>query len=293
MNFGRLMTAMVTPFDDNLEINMAETERLVNHLINQGTDTIVVAGTTGESPTLSNDEKILLFTKVVEFAKGRVKVIAGTGTNNTKTSIEITKRAEQTGIDGIMLVTPYYNKPSQEGLYYHFNAIANETKLPVMIYNIPSRAGINITAETIIKLSKTPNIFSVKEASGDIVQMTEIIKNTDDDFYLYSGDDKFNLPVLAIGGYGSVSVASHVCGLEIKKMIEDYLSGNYKSAAQLHLKLISIFEGIFITSNPSPIKELLNQIGLNVGSVRPPLMKVNEQQAEFLRNTYKKIKSNC
>lgn len=292
MNFGRLMTAMVSPFDNDLEINLKETEKLVNHLINQGTDTIVVAGTTGESPTLSNEEKILLFTKVVEFAKGRAKVIAGTGTNNTKTSIELTKRAEQTGVDGIMLVTPYYNKPSQEGLYYHFNTIANETKLPVMIYNIPSRAGINVSAETIIKLSKTSNIFSVKEASGDIVQMSEIIKNTDDDFLLYSGDDKFNLPVLAIGGYGSVSVASHVCGLEIKNMIEHFFNGETKLASQLHLKLISIFEGIFITSNPSPIKELLNQIGLNVGSVRPPLMKVSDEQALFLRNTYQKLKSN-
>ncbi len=291
MSFGRLMTAMVTPFDEKLEININETERLVNHLIENGTETIVVAGTTGESPTLTSDEKILLFEKVVEFAKGKVKVIAGTGSNNTKTSIELTKRAEQTGVDGIMLVTPYYNKPSQEGLYYHFNTIANETKLPVMIYNIPSRAGINISADTIIKLSKTSNIFSVKEASGDIVQMSEIIQNTEDDFFLYSGDDKFNLPVLAIGGYGSVSVASHVCGLEIKKMIEDFFNGDIISSSKLHLKLISIFEGIFITSNPSPIKELLNQIGLNVGTVRPPLMKVNKEQSDFLRNIYKQIKT--
>lgn len=290
MDFGRLMTAMVTPFDEKMEINFVAVEKLVNHLIATGTDTIVVSGTTGESPTLTSDEKISLFEKVVKFANGNAKVIAGTGSNDTKRSIELTKRAELTGIDGIMLVTPYYNKPSQEGLLYHFNAIANETKLPVMIYNIPSRAGINISADTIIKLSKTSNIFAVKEASGDIVQMSEIIKNTDDDFRLYSGDDKYNLPVLAIGGYGSVSVASHVCGLEIKEMIEKFINGDIKASTALHLKLIPIFEGIFITSNPSPIKELLNQLGLNVGSVRPPLMKVNNEQAVFLNNIYKQIR---
>lgn len=288
MDFGRLMTAMVTPFNENLEIDYDVLVQLVEHLIETKTDTIVVSGTTGESPTLSDEEKIALFTEVVKLANGRVKVIAGTGTNDTNKTINFTKEAEKTGVDGFMLVTPYYNKPSQEGLYMHFKAVAAATELPIMIYNIPSRAGINISAQTIIELSKIDNIFAVKEACGDIVQISEIIKYTDDDFYLYSGDDKFNLAVLAVGGYGCVSVASHVVGRQISEMTNHYVEGDIASATAIHLGLIDLFEGIFITSNPSPIKELLNQIGINVGGVRLPLMSVNAEQAIILREIYKK-----
>ncbi len=288
MNFGRLMTAMVTPFNDNLEIDYDVLAQLVEHLIETKTETIVVSGTTGESPTLSDEEKLALFTEVVRLAQGRVKVIAGTGSNDTSKTILFTKEAEKTGVDGFMLVTPYYNRPSQEGLYNHFKAAAAATELPIMIYNIPSRAGVNITAQTIIKLAEIDNIFAVKEASGDIVQISEIIKYTANDFYLYSGDDKFNLAALAVGGYGCVSVASHVVGNQISKMTNDYLQNDVTSAAATHIKLINLFEAIFITSNPSPIKELLIQNGINVGGVRPPLMSVNAEQANLLRAVYKK-----
>lgn len=289
MDFGRVMTAMVTPFNENLEIDYDVLAQLVEHLIESGTETIVVSGTTGESPTLSDEEKLALFTEVVRLANGRVKVIAGTGSNNTSKTVHFTKEAEKTGVDGFMLVTPYYNKPSQEGLYNHFRIIADSTELPIMIYNIPSRAGINVKADTIIKLSKIDNIFAVKEASGDIVQVSEIIKYTDNNFYLYSGDDKFNLAVLAVGGYGCVSVASHIVGKQISKMTYSYVQGNVVDAATIHLSLINLFEGIFITSNPSPIKELLIQNGIDVGGVRPPLMSVSVEQADFLREIYKKI----
>lgn len=289
MDFGRVMTAMVTPFNENLEIDYDVLAQLVEHLIESGTETIVVSGTTGESPTLSDEEKLALFTEVVRLANGKVKVIAGTGSNNTSKTVHFTKEAEKTGVDGFMLVTPYYNKPSQEGLYNHFRTIADSTELPIMIYNIPSRAGINVKADTIIKLSKIDNIFAVKEASGDIVQVSEIIKYTDNNFYLYSGDDKFNLAVLAVGGYGCVSVASHIVGKQISKMTYSYVQGNVVDAATIHLSLINLFEGIFITSNPSPIKELLIQNGIDVGGVRPPLMSVSVEQADFLREIYKKI----
>lgn len=280
--FGRLVTAMVTPFDHNLEIDFEKTKALVEHLINNGTDAIVVAGSTGESSTLSKEEKILLYEKVLQYSAGRVKVIAGTGSNDTKSTIELTKKAENIGVDGVMLVAPYYNKPSQDGLIQHFKTIAEETRLPIMIYNVPSRTATNIQAKTMIKLAEIENIVAVKEASGDLTQMAEIIKDTPENFYLYSGDDKFTLPVLAIGGCGVVSVASHTAGNKIKQMINSFFEGNIKQASSLHLELISLFEGIFITSNPVPIKYLLNKTGIEVGSVRLPLIEANKEQTEYL-----------
>lgn len=288
--FGRLVTAMVTPFDQDLNIDLAQTEKLVEHLITTGTEAIVVAGTTGESPTLTTEEKILLFEKVVEYARGRVKVIAGTGTNSTKSTIELTKKAEALGVDGAMLVAPYYNKPSQDGLYQHFEAVAKETRLPLMIYNIPGRTGINIQAATMIKLSRISNIVAVKEASGDLTQMAEIIASTPDHFQLYSGDDKLTLPVLAIGGYGIVSVASHSVGLKMQDMIQSYLNGNIKEASKFHLSLAPFFEAIFVTSNPVPIKDVLNKNGLNVGSVRLPLVAPTAEQSNFVNQAYKALK---
>lgn len=289
MDFGRVMTAMVTPFNSNLEIDYDKTKNLVNHLIATGTDTIVVAGSTGESSTLNKEEKLQLFEHVMVYADGRAKVIAGTGSNDTRGTIELTKKAEEIGVDGVMLVAPYYNKPTQEGLYQHFRAVANETKLPVMIYNVPSRTSVNIEANTIIRLAEIANVFAVKEASGNLSQMAEIIKNTSDDFYLYSGDDKLTLPVLAIGGHGIVSVASHVVGKEINELVKLYLQGSVKEATELHLNLLKLFEGIFITSNPAPIKELLNNLGIDVGSVRLPLISLNEEESKQLLNIYKAI----
>src|SRR5690625_1575614 len=218
MNFGSVLTAMVTPFEENGEVDFNAAEVLVNHLIANGTDGIVVGGTTGESPTLTHEEKLQLFNFVVKAVNKRVPVIAGTGSNNTKDSVELTREAEVCGVDGVMLVTPYYNKPSQEGMYLHFKMIAESTSLPVMLYNIPGRSAVNLEPETIIRLSQIENIVSVKEASGDLDAAAKIISNTSVNFSVYSGDDSSTLPMMAIGGTGIVSVASHIIGNEMKEM---------------------------------------------------------------------------
>ncbi|MED3624208.1 4-hydroxy-tetrahydrodipicolinate synthase [Neobacillus thermocopriae] len=288
-HFGRVSTAMVTPFDNKGHIDFAKTTKLVNYLIENGTDSLVVAGTTGESPTLSKEEKLALFQHVVKVVNKRVPVIAGTGSNNTYSSIELTKKAEQIGVDGIMLVAPYYNKPNQEGLYQHFKAVAESTTLPVMLYNIPGRAVVNIQPETIIRLSKIPNIVAVKEASGDLNAMTTIIANTDEDFALYSGDDGLTLPVLAIGGAGIVSVASHIIGNEMQQMIKAFLDGDHRSAAKLHQELLPIMKALFAAPSPAPVKTALQLKGLDVGTVRLPLVGLNEQERSALIDVlYKK-----
>ncbi|MGG4169837.1 4-hydroxy-tetrahydrodipicolinate synthase [Rossellomorea vietnamensis] len=276
MNFGRVSTAMVTPFDRKGNIDFTKTTQLIHYLIENGSDSLVVAGTTGESPTLTKEEKIALFRHVVKVVNGRIPVIAGTGSNNTHASIELTKKAEEAGVDAIMLVAPYYNKPSQEGMYQHFKMIAESTSLPVMLYNIPGRSSVNVSPETIIRLSKIGNIVAVKEASGDLASMTEIISHTTDDFMLYSGDDGLTLPVLSIGGAGIVSVASHVIGNEMKEMVTSFLGGNIIHAAQQHQKLLPIMNGLFTSPNPTPVKTALQMKGLDVGSVRLPLIPLTE-----------------
>ena len=283
MNFGNVLTAMVTPFDSAGEIDFKQTKVLVNYLIENGTDGLVVAGTTGESPTLTKQEKLDLFKFVVEAVDGRIPVIAGTGSNNTKASIELTKQAEALGVDGIMLVTPYYNKPSQEGLFEHFKAIASETSLPVMLYNIPGRSSVNLAPETIIRLSKIENIVSVKEASGNLEAMVKIIEETDEHFSLYSGDDSLTLPVLSIGGIGVVSVASHIIGNELQELVSTFLNGEIHKAAQIHRKLLPIMKAVFIAPSPAPIKAALSLAGMDVGSVRLPLVPLNEEQMQELQ----------
>lgn len=283
MNFGKVLTAMVTPFDSAGEIDFKQTKALINYLIENGTDGLVVAGTTGESPTLTKQEKLDLFKFVVEAVDGRIPVIAGTGSNNTKASIELTKQAEALGVDGIMLVTPYYNKPSQEGLFEHFKAIASETSLPVMLYNIPGRSSVNLAPETIIRLSKIENIVSVKEASGNLEAMAKIIEETDEHFSLYSGDDSLTLPVLSIGGIGVVSVASHIIGNELQELVSTFLNGEIHKAAQIHRKLLPIMKAVFIAPSPAPIKAALSLAGMDVGSVRLPLVPLNEEQMQELQ----------
>jgi 4-hydroxy-tetrahydrodipicolinate synthase len=282
IHFGRVSTAMVTPFDKNGHIDFAKTTQLVNYLIENGTDSLVVAGTTGESPTLSKEEKLALFDHVVKTTNNRIPVIAGTGSNNTYESIELTKKAEQLGVDGIMAVAPYYNKPNQEGLYQHFQAIAEVTSLPLMVYNIPGRSAVNILPETIIRLSKIANIVAVKEASGDLFAMTQIIANTDDDFVLYSGDDGLTIPALSIGSAGVVSVASHVIGNEMQEMIKTFLDGEIAKAAKMHQHLLPIMLGLFAAPNPAPVKTALQVIGLAVGSVRLPLVGLTEKERTTL-----------
>lgn len=283
MDFGQLITAMVTPFDERGEIDFDATKNLLEHLIKTGTDAVVVAGTTGESPTLSTEEKLELFSFMIKEANGRIPVIAGTGTNNTKASIELTKEAEKLGADGIMLVAPYYNRPNQDGLYAHFKAIAEETDLPIMIYNIPGRTACNIEVDTIVKLSEIDNIVSVKEASGNLDAMAEIIERTKDGFVLYSGDDSLTLPVLALGGKGIVSVASHIVGDAMKEMIEAFNRGDIEKAGAIHRKLLPTFKALFSAPSPAPLKAVLNLTGIPVGDVRLPLVPLNEEQVEVLK----------
>ena len=278
MNFGQIVTAMVTPFDENGEIDFQATRNLIDHLIANGSDGLVVAGTTGESPTLSNEEKVQLFRFTVEVVNGRVPVIAGTGSNNTRESIELTMRAEDTGVDGIMLVAPYYNNPCQEGMVQHFNTIAAATSLPIMLYNIPGRSVVNMSVDTIVRLSETPNIVAIKEASGNLEAMAEIIERTPNSFSLYSGDDALTIPVLAIGGTGVVSVSSHVLGNEMQTMIRNFKIGNLQEAASEHRKLLPQMKALFAAPNPSPVKAALNLKGIQVGGVRLPMIPLNEEQ---------------
>ncbi|MGK7376861.1 4-hydroxy-tetrahydrodipicolinate synthase [Planococcus sp. 1R117A] len=283
MNFGQIITAMVTPFDANGEIDFPATKNLVEHLIENGSDGLVIAGTTGESPTLSSEEKVKLFKFVVETVKGRIPVIAGTGSNNTRASIALTRQAEDIGVDGIMLVTPYYNKPSQEGMFQHFEAIAASTRLPIMLYNIPGRSVVNLSVDTVVRLSAIDNIVSIKEASGNLDAAAEIIERTPDSFTLYSGDDSLTLPILAIGGNGIVSVAAHIIGNDMKNMISNFRNGNTQAAAAAHRKLLPVMNALFAAPNPVPVKTALNLSGVQVGGVRLPMIPLNEQETLTLQ----------
>ena len=276
---GRMFTAMVTPFDENLEVDYAKAAQLAQFLLAHGNDGIVVNGTTGESPTLSDEEKIKLFRTVKEAVGDKGTVIAGCGSNNTRHSIELTKEAEKCGVDAIMLVAPYYNKPSQEGLYQHFKAIAESTSLPIILYNIPGRCGINIFPETVVRLANdVKNIVAVKEASGILDQVSRLRAMCPEDFAIYSGDDSLTLPILAVGGAGVISVVAHVVGDDMRQMVDAYFAGNVAAAQKLHVKLYDVFKTMFITSNPVPIKYALKRLGMDMGGVRQPLYEANEAQ---------------
>lgn len=280
--FGRVSTAMITPFDAKGHIDFPKTTQLINHLLENGTDSLVVAGTTGESPTLSKQEKIALFKHVVKVVEKRVPIIAGTGSYNTYESIELTKQAELAGVDAIMVVGPYYNKPNQEGLFQHIKAVAESTKLPVMIYNIPGRSVVNIEPDTIIRLSEIENIVAVKEASGNLNNITKIIASTPDDFYVYSGDDGLTLPLLSVGGTGIISVASHIIGKEMKEMVNSFLAGNIEEASKMHQQLLPLMLALFKAPNPVPVKTALQLKGFDVGSVRLPLVPLTEEERKEL-----------
>jgi len=281
-DWGRVLTAMVTPFDASLRVDYEAVQRLARYLAENGSDGIVVAGSTGESATLSQQEKLRLFETVVETVGDRVRVIAGTGGNNTAETIDLTKKAEATGVHGIMLVAPYYNKPPQDALYEHFKSVAAATRLPVMIYNVPGRTGVNVTADTIARLAEIPNVVAVKEASGDLVQIAEIRRRTSADFRVYSGDDALTLPILAVGGHGVVSVASHVAGKEMAQMINLWFKGQVQKATELHLRLLPLFGALFVTTNPIPVKHALKLIGHDVGGLRPPLRPASSSEEAVL-----------
>ena len=291
MNFGRILTAMVTPFDQNGEIDWQATENLINYLIANGTDGLVVSGTTGESPTLSEEEKIQLFKFAVKVVNGRIPVIAGTGSYNTKASIELTQVAERAGVDAVMLVAPYYNKPSQEGLYQHFKAIAESTVLPIILYNVPGRTVVNISVDTVVRLSEIKNIVAIKEASGNLDAMAQIIEKTPENFSLYSGDDGLTIPALSIGGTGVISVASHIIGNEMQAMIQKFLNGNIQEAARDHRKLLPVMKVLFATPNPTSVKAALNLNGVNVGGVRLPMIPLNDEELNNLKNVLNTIET--
>ena len=281
MEIGRLLTAMVTPFDDEGQVDYEQARRLARALLDSGSDGLVIGATTGEGPTLTNDEKLKLFAAVKEAVNGRAAVIAGTGTNNTAASIELSQETERIGVDGLLLTVPYYNKPTQDGLYRHFEAIARATRLPCILYNIPSRTGVNMTAETTLRLSRVPNIVGIKEASGDLAQIARIIDDAGDDFRLWSGDDALTLPILALGGYGVIAVVSHLAGVQLHRIIDDYLAGRTADAARGHRRLLPLMQTLMIeASNPAPVKYALNQVGFRVGAPRLPLVEPEGDAAE-------------
>jgi len=289
MHFGRLLTAMATPFCADGSLDVAGLPRLVNHLIDTGTTAIVVCGTTGESPTLSHDEKCVVFEQTIAAAAGRVPVIAGTGGNNTADSVALSKEAAQLGANGLLLVAPFYNRPSQDGLYAHFKQIADAVSLPVMLYNIPGRTGVNIDTSTILRLAEVDNIFAVKEASGNFSQILHLAAEKPDDFLIYSGDDKFTLPMLAIGAYGVVSVAAHIVGEELTHLLDAFREGRNTDASILAARLLPFMEQLFIAPSPAPLKAALQMIGVPAGGVRLPLVEAPEDVVCRMRTLLKQL----
>lgn len=284
-DYGSVITAMVTPFDAEGRVDAARAAELARRLVEAGSDGIVVAGTTGESPTLSSEERLALLRAVLEAVGDRAFVWMGTGTNDTAASIRLTREAEEAGAHGVMLVTPYYNKPPQAGLLEHFRAIASATRLPVMVYNVPGRTACNLEPETLVRLVEAaPNVVAVKEASGNLDQVGEIRRRLPRPFRVYAGDDSFTLPVLAIGGDGVVSVASHLVAGELRRMVDAFRGGRVEEASAIHLRLLPLFKALFWTANPIPVKTALRLVGFDVGGVRPPLVEMPREMEERLRS---------
>lgn len=270
-DFGRVITAMVTPFHEDGSVNYEGAAELARHLVANGSDGLVVAGSTGEAATMTAEEKLKLFEVVLEAVGDRASIIAGTGSNDTMSSVKFTQAAEKVGVHGALVVGPYYNKPTQEGFYQHFKTIAESTSLPIMLYNVPGRTASNIAPETVARLAEIPNIVAIKEASGNIEQATEIIRVTPADFKVYSGDDAMTLPLIAVGGEGIVSVAGHVVGNQIQAMIQAFLAGDIKKAQEINLSILPVFKAMFIVTNPIPVKTSVGLLGLPAGPLRLPL----------------------
>lgn len=282
--WGKLLTAMLTPFDKDGGVNYDEAAKLAAYLVDvQKNDGIVVNGTTGESPTLSESEKLQLLSTVFEAVGGRASVIFGAGSYNTAESIHMTREGEKRGAHGIMLVNPYYNRPGQDGLYAHFSTVAKETSLPVLLYNIQPRSAINMETSTLMKLAEIPNIVGVKEASGMIGQIADVAAQAPEGFRVYSGDDGLTLPILSVGGVGLVSVVAHVVGAELKEMIEVFPS-NPARAKSIHQKLIPVFKGMFAYPSPTPIKYATSLNGFDCEDVRLPLVPLNDEQKQSVRD---------
>jgi 4-hydroxy-tetrahydrodipicolinate synthase len=287
---GRLITAMVTPFDEEGKVDYKQAKRLALACLKSGSDGIVLSGTTGESPTLTHEEELKLYADVKAAVGKRGSIIAGTGSNSTLEAIEATQSAEKIGVDACLLVTPYYNKPTQEGLYQHFKAIAENTRLPCILYNVPARTVISLSSETVIRLSQISNIIGIKEASGNMEEIGKIIAGAKKGFIVWSGNDADTLPMMSIGGYGIISVASHLVGLQMKQMINNYLAGKVNEAAAIHLKLMPLMKVLFVVSNPIPVKYALNQVGFRVGKPRLPLVEPDAKAAAQIKDALKLYK---
>lgn len=287
VNWGRLITAMVTPFDDNLNVDYDVAVKLAMKLVDEGNTALVITGTTGEGPTLSLEEKLRLYEEIKRNVD--VPIIAGVGTNSTKDTIRNEIKAMEKGVDGLLIVTPYYNKPDQKSLYAHYKTIAENIDAPIMMYNVPGRTGCNLLPETVEKLAEIDNIVALKEASGNINQMSEMVKRTPEDFLIYSGDDSMTLPSMAVGAYGVVSVCAHVVSKEMKEMIDAFVVGDAKKAMEIHLRLFDIFNKLFIVTNPIPVKAALNMLGIKVGGLRLPLTEASEEVKDIVEKELIKL----
>ena len=274
---GEVITAMVTPFNEKREIDYPAVEKLARHLADSGSDAILVAGTTGESPTLTHEEEYELLYAVKGTVSGDAKIIMGAGSNSTRTAIDASKKVESLGADAILSVVPYYNKPNQQGMIEHFGAIARSTNLPIILYNIPSRTGVNMLPQTVAFLAKEyPNIVALKQSNSDLDLISELKAQCPRDFAIYCGDDSLTLPMLSLGAHGVISVASHVVGEEIKSMIHNFKSGQVKAARNMHQMLFPLFKKLFMAPNPVPIKAVLSRLKLVENYVRRPLVELNE-----------------
>ena len=275
--FGRLITAMVTPFDAAGEVDYKQAQRLARALLASGSDGVVVCGTTGEAPTLSHDEKLGLFRAVKEAVGQDGHVLAGTSTYNTRESVEMSREAQRAGVDGLLLTVPYYNRPTQEGIYRHFEAIAAAVDIPCVMYNIPSRTGRNMEPETVLRAAAIPNVAGIKEASGSCDAVARIVEDAGPEFRVWSGDDSMTLPFLSVGGYGVICTCSNIIGRQMKSIIEAYLAGRNAEAAATHRRLLPLMSALMtVAANPIPIKHAMNKVGFSVGGVRLPLWDLDE-----------------
>lgn len=282
---GEVITAMVTPLNKNKEVDYDKVEELAKYLVNNGSDSILVAGTTGESPTLTHEEEIEILSTAKRAVAKKGKVIMGAGSNSTQTAVKMSKLAEKEGADAILSVVPYYNKPSQEGMIAHFSAVAESTSLPIFLYNIPSRTGVNMSVETVAHLAdKYKNIVAIKQSFGDLDAISELKLACPEDFMVYSGDDSLTLPMLSLGADGVISVASHLYGNELKTMIHNFKTGNFNVAKNMHLRLYPVFKKLFMAPNPVPVKAALDKAGIIKDYVRLPLVPLaEEQKAELFK----------
>ncbi len=280
-DLGRVLTAMVTPFTEDGEVNYAQARKLARSLLSSGSDGLVIGGTTGEAPSMSDEERLKLFAEVKDEIGETGALVAGTTDNNTSRSIEVSREAEKAGADAILMTVPAYNKPTQGGLVAHFTAIAEAVSIPGLLYNVPGRTSLNMTAATTLRLAQIPNIVGVKEASSDPDQIAYVIKGSPDGFNVWSGNDNETFSIVSTGGYGVVSVASNIIGNQVKNLIDLVLDGNVEHAASEHLRLLPIFNALFIITNPIPVRYAMNRAGFNVGPARHPMRADADEMESF------------